>query len=143
MNWNDVVARARAARGDGAFLATSGRDGRPHLAWVGIGYGAETFWIATFASSQKARNLATNPEVALHWQEHPEHLVFARATARVVSDPAETRELWDRAVMPYPLSTFWSSADDPQLRFAELIPRKVTIWGADHLAAPSVWAPAV
>ena len=139
MDWNDVVRRAQAARGDGAFLSTSGSDGRPHVAWVGVGYGDETFWTATFRSSQKAKNLSENPAVALHWQEHREHLVFARARARLVDTAAEARELWDRAVLPYPPEMFWSSSDDPELQFVELVPEKVTIWGADHRGTPDVW----
>jgi general stress protein 26 len=141
MDWNEMVNRARAARGDGVFLSTSGRDGRPHVAWVGIGYGDETFWTATFTSSQKAKNLSGNPAVALHWQEHPEHLVFARARARLVDSEVEKRELWDSGVMPYPLEMFWSSADDPELQFVELVPEKVSVWGSDHRADPDVWRP--
>jgi general stress protein 26 len=141
MEWNDVVTRARAARGDGVFLSTSGGDGRPHVAWVGIGYGDETFWTATFTSSQKAKNLSANPAVALHWQEHREHLVFARASARLIDSEVERRALWDSAVMPYPLEMFWSSADDPELQFVELVPEKVTIWGSDHRADPEIWRP--
>jgi general stress protein 26 len=141
MEWNDVVTRAQAARGDGVFLSTSGGDGRPHVAWVGIGYGDETFWTATFTSSQKAKNLSANPAVALHWQEHREHLVFARASARLIDSEVERRALWDSAVMPYSLEMFWSSADDPELQFVELVPEKVTIWGSDHRADPEIWRP--
>jgi hypothetical protein len=67
--------------------------------------------------------------------------VFARARARLVDSPVEIRELWDRAVMPYPLEMFWSSADDSELQFVELAPEKVTVWGADHRAKPDVWRP--
>src|SRR5690349_78524 len=98
MNWTDVLGRIRANRADGAFLATSGPDGRPHVAWVGLGLGDETFWTATFRGSRKHRNLEFEPRFALHWQEHTEHLLFGRGRARLVTDPAEARELWASGV---------------------------------------------
>jgi predicted enzyme related to lactoylglutathione lyase len=139
MDWSTVLERARAARGDGAFLATTGPDGRPHLAWVGIGLGRETLWMATFQGSRKLRNLAAEPRFALHWQEHAEHLVFARGRARLVTDSAETRELWARRVLPYDPALFWSGPEDPALRFVELVPDHVSATGTDHLARPEVW----
>jgi general stress protein 26 len=139
MDWDDFLNRAKAARGDGAYLATVGADGRPHVAWVGIGYGDQTLWTATFRSSQKAANLRHQPMVALHWQECAEHLIFARARARLVEDPDETRRLWGSGILPYDASMFWSSPDDPELQFVELVPERVSVTGADHMAPPHVW----
>jgi general stress protein 26 len=139
MEWDDVMSRVKATRADGAYLATVGADGRPHVAWVAIGYGDQTLWAATFRSSQKAANLRHHPEVALHWQEHTDHLVFARARARLVDDPAETRRLWGSGTLPYDVSLFWPTPDDPELQFVELVPHRVSIIGADHTAPPDVW----
>jgi general stress protein 26 len=139
MDWDDFVRRARVARSDGAFLATVGTDGRPHVAWVGIGYGDQTLWTATFRSSRKAANLRHQPQVALHWQESADDMIFARAHARLVDDPVEAGRLWASELLPYDQSLFWSSAGDPELQFVELVPERVSIAGTDHTAPPAVW----
>lgn len=139
MDWDDFVGRARAVRADGAYLATVGADGRPHVAWVGIGYGDQTLWTATFRNSQKVVNLRHQPAVALHWQESPDDLIFARATARLVDDTSEVGRLWVSGLLPYDLHAFWSSPDDPELPFVELVPERVSISGSDPTAPPAVW----
>jgi general stress protein 26 len=139
MDWTAALERIRANRADGAFLATTGPDGRPHLAWVGLGLGEQTFWLATFRGSRKQRNLVAEPRFALHWQEHAEHLLFCRGRARLIDDPAETHELWTGARLPYDATLFWSGPDDPALQFVELVPHHISATGADHLAPPQVW----
>ena len=139
MDWDEFVRRARAAGGDGAYLATVGADGRPHVTWVGIGYGDGSLWTATFRSSQKARNLRHQRAVALHWTENPDHLVFARARARLVDDPTEGRRLWAAGVLPYDPSRYWASPDDPELLFVELALERASVSGADPPVPPSVW----
>lgn len=118
-----------------------GLDDRPHLAWVGIGLGEETFWIATFRGSRKQRNLEAEPRFALHWQEHAEHLLFCRGRARLVDDPGEARELWSSGLFPYDLSMFWSGPEDPVLQFVELVPHHISATGSDHMAQPEIWRP--
>jgi general stress protein 26 len=124
---------------DGAFMATVQADGRPHLAWVGIGFGVETLWTATYASSQKAKNLRHSREVALHWPERPDRLVFMRAVARLVEDRSEARELWSRQVLPYDQALFYGSPDNPDLLFVELVPAKASVHDGDPTRRPAVW----
>ena len=127
LSWSDLQA-AVAAAGEGVFLATSGPDGRPHVAWVMPGWTTdERLWVATFASSRKARNLRANPEVAMTCAARPEANVLIRATARLVEDRAEAARCWAEGVLPYDPSAFFSGPDDPETLFVELRPTHATI----------------
>jgi general stress protein 26 len=138
LDWS-TLTRLCAELADGAFLATVQRDGRPHLAWVGIGLDDHRFWTATYAGSQKAQNLRHHPEVALHWPERPDRLVFVRATARPVTDPTETRQLWERDVLPYDQARFFGSPDNPELLFVELVPYLASVHEGDPARGPRRW----
>lgn len=128
--------------GDGAFMATVQADGRPHVAWVGIGFDDdERMWTATYVSSQKARNLAHRADVALHWPERADRLVFARARARRVDDSAEIAELWSRGVLPYDQAQFFGSPDNPELLYVELTPTRASVHDGDPSHPPAVWRP--
>jgi len=121
-------------------MATTQADGRPHLAWVGIGFAAdERLWTATFAGSQKARNLRDNQQVALHWPEQPDQLIFMRASARLVDDPNEVRQLWADKVLPYDPALFFGSVDNPDLLYVELTPSSASVHDGDPASAPARW----
>lgn len=139
ISWDDVRAACQALA-DGAFLATVQADGRPHVAWVGIGFGPRTMWTATYRSSQKARNLRHRRDVALHWPERPDRLVFGRARARLVDDADEQRRLWDEQVLPYDQVAFYGTADNPELLFVELVPTRFSVHDGDPAVPPRRWA---
>lgn len=139
--WSDFVATCTSLS-EGAFMATTHADGRPHLAWVMPGFGHETMWIATFRNSQKAVNLANGSDVAMHWLQRPDALVLARATARLVDDPAESSRLWDEGAVPYDPAAFFGTKENPLLLFVELTPTVISISGLDPSAAPRRWVPA-
>lgn len=143
LSWSDIRS-ACTALADGAYLATIRPDGHPHVAWVGIGFDdvAEKLWTATYASSQKAANLRHDRRVALHWPERPDRLIFMRAVARLIDDPAERRQLWDGRVLPYEQEQFFQSADNPELLFVELRPVVVSIHRGDPGRPPERWRPA-
>lgn len=125
--------------GDGAFLGTVQSDGRPHVSWVGVGFGNDSLWTATYAQSQKAKNLRHSEEVALHWPENPDALVFLRASARLVDSAAERAQRWNEGVLPYDQEQFYGSMDNPELLFVELNPYRATVQGADPSAPPRIW----
>lgn len=139
LTWDEVVAHSTEA-GHGAYLATVGPDGRPHVAWVSLGHRPERLWFSTFRSSRKGRNLRHGGEVAVHWAQAPERLLFARAEVRVVEDRAESDALWDGGVLPYDLGGFFTGKDDPELQFVELRPTHVSLRRLDG-TNPRVWAP--
>ena len=140
LSWDELVA-ACTELGDGVFLATVQADGRPHVAWVGIGFGDGCLWTATYADSQKARNLRHKGDVALHWPERPDRLIFMRATARLVVDRDEIERLWADQVLPYDLAGFFGSVDNPELLFVELIPYRASVHDGDPSHAAQQWRP--
>ncbi|OWY59179.1 hypothetical protein B7486_75975, partial [cyanobacterium TDX16] len=138
VEWDDVVRECSDAA-DGAFMATVGADGRPHVAWVGVGFDGDRVWTATDRPSQKAKNLQAGSDVALHWPEDPKRLIFMRATARMVEDDDEVRRCWDSGVLPYEPTTFWSGPDDERLLFVELVPQTASVWRGDITRPPDRW----
>lgn len=126
IEWGDVVDVVTAA-GDGVFLATTGGDGRPHVAWVMPGWSDERMWIAIFADSQKTANLRHTTETAMTCDATPETNVIIRATARLVDDLTEVADLWNRGVLPYDPTMFFTGPDDQRLQFVELTPTHASI----------------
>ena len=51
-----------------AHLASVGADGNPDVVPVHPCWEAATCWVMTGIDSVKARNIAHNPHVAMHWQ---------------------------------------------------------------------------
>jgi general stress protein 26 len=139
LTWNDLVDTVTVA-GGGVFLATTGADGRPHVAWVMPGWADERMWLATFASSQKAANLRHSTAVAMTCAARPEANVLIRATARVVTDREEVAKLWADGVLPYDPSAFFQGPDDPETLFVELTPTSASVAELGP-AAPRRWQP--
>lgn len=124
--WDELHAAATAT-GDGLYLATVDPAGRPHVAYVSVGWADERLWMSSFASSRKARNLAANPIASLTCPPSPEVNLLIRAEARLVHDLDETRDLWARGVLPYDPSAFFSGPEDPETQFIELLPTVASI----------------
>jgi general stress protein 26 len=138
LTWEQLIAEC-CAIADGAFMATVQTDGRPHVAWVGIGFGSETLWTATYRDSQKANNLRHRQHVALHWPERPDRLIFGRAQARLIGDLDEQRQLWDAGVLPYDQVAFYGTWDNPELLFVELAPTRFSVHNGDPTTPPQRW----
>lgn len=138
LTWSSLQTRCTELA-DGAFMATVHADGRPHVAWVGIGFDHQRLWTATYASSQKAKNLHHSSHVALHWPERSDRLIFMRATARLVHDPSDVHELWARQVLPYDQVAFYGSPDNPELLFVELNPTRASVHDGDPAHRPDIW----
>ncbi len=137
--WSDLVATVAAA-GNGVFLATTGADGRPHVAWVVPGWADERMWLATYTSSQKAANLRHRPDVAMTCAPTPESNVLIRATARLVTDHAEASRLWADGVLGYDPSNFFQGPTHPETQFVELTPTSASI-AVLGPGAPRRWQP--
>ena len=139
LTWTDLVDTVTAA-GGGVFLATTGADGRPHVAWVMPGFADERMWLATFASSQKAANLRHCTDVAMTCAATPETNVLIRATARLVTDRAEAAQLWADGVLPYDPGDVLPGSRRPRgaVRRADPDPATIAELGP---ATPRRWRP--
>lgn len=138
LTWDEVEHELRTMA-TGAFVATVGPDGRPHLAWVALGYHEGELVFFTFRSSRKGRNLlGGDGHVALHGPEGDHAQVFVRAQARLVDDPAEVRALWDAQLMPYDPSGFFGSPTNPELLVVALRPVYASVQRALG-RAPETW----
>jgi general stress protein 26 len=142
VDWDEVASEV-AGISPGAFLATTGADGRPHLAWVSLGHRDRELVVFTYRTSRKGRNLLDgNGHVALHWPEGSHAQVFVRARARVVDDAAERHALWDAQLMPYDAAGFFGTADNPQLLMVVLTPVYASVQRALG-QPPATWRAAI
>jgi len=141
LTWEELADAAEAISWV-THVATVGRDGRPHVAVVAPGLPEEgRLWFATRRQSQKARNLVANGEVAFHWPvttgSGPGEL-FARGVARIHDTDESRHRLWNR-VLPYDMTTFWGSPDNPDLVFVETRLTRAVLVGPEF--TKRVWVP--
>jgi general stress protein 26 len=122
--WPDVVPHLSGF----AHLATVGVDGRPHASKVAVAVDGERLWIATRASSKKARNIAATGRAALMWEPGTE--AYVSADAELVDDLATRRRLWDSGLFPFPLEGFFGSADHPDFVLVRLTPVSAVVLSA-------------
>src|SRR5262245_30003260 len=87
-------------------LATVGADGKPDVVPVQPSWEGDTLWVMAFEDSVKCRNIAHQPEVALHWQvpESGDGLELWGA-ASVHTDLDTKRRLWT-GVFDYDINLF-------------------------------------
>lgn len=95
-----------------AHVATVRADGRPDVVPVHPAWEGDTLWFMTFADSAKARNIAANPGVALHWQvTEAGDGVEVWGTATIHDDLDTKRRLWN-GVFDYDLDLFSPGGPD-------------------------------
>lgn len=142
LSWAEV-AQAAADISWVTFVATTYPDGLPHVAVVAPGLEREgKVWFATRRDSTKHRNLVSRPGVALHWPvatgAGPGEL-FGRGEARVHDSVGARAKFWNR-VVPYDMSGFFGSPDNPDLVFVEVSMSYVSLIGPDFTRR--IWRPA-
>ena len=105
-----------------AHIATVGSDNAPDVVPVHPCWDGETLWIMVGLTSTKTKNVAANPQVALHWQvtENGDG-VEVWGSARVLSDIETKRRLWT-GVFDYDLDGFAPGGPDnsPDTAFMEV-----------------------
>jgi general stress protein 26 len=129
MPWSGVVDAATAS-GWTTYVGTADAAGRPHVAVVAPGFTDGSVWFATRASSKKCRNLRENSAVAFHWPidgSEAEGELAAWGTATIHDGDAERHRLWEAGVLPYDLSGFFGSPDNPDLVFVEVAVRRARL----------------
>jgi general stress protein 26 len=88
-----------------AHFATVGADGKPDVVPVHPSWEGDTLWVMASEDSVKCRNIAHQPEVALHWQ---------------VTESGDGLELWGTASVHADLDTkrrLWTGVFDYDLDF--------------------------
>ncbi len=95
-----------------AHLATVGADNKPDVVPVHPCWEDDTCWVMVGAQSVKARNLAANPEVAMHWQvTEVGDGVEVWGTGTLHTDVETKRRMWND-VFDYDLSAFSPGGPD-------------------------------
>lgn len=94
LDWDWVDERVAASRN--YWICTTRPDGRPHAAPVWGVWVDGTLYFGSGSSSQKARNLAANPNVVVHLESGDE-VVILEGVAEVVTapDPALSERVSD------------------------------------------------
>lgn len=103
-----------------AHLATVRADGRPHVSKVAPAVDGDALWIATRASSRKARNIAEWPHVALMFEPRAE--VYLDCDAHLVHGAETKQAIWTSGLFAFPLEGFFGSHDHPDFVLVRLVP---------------------
>ncbi len=112
-----------------AHLATVGADGEPDVVPVHPCWEGDTLWTMLGATSVKARNVAANDKVALHWQvTEVGDGVELWGTAELFTDVETKRRLWE-GVFDYDLNAFAPGGpdDSPGTAFLAIRPTRALV----------------
>ena len=121
IEWTDVASYLTGF----AHLATVCPNGDPHVAKVAPAVEDDVIWIATRASSRKARNVAAHPRAALMFEPAAE--AYVRADVELVDDLAERDRIWHAGLFPFPLEGFFGSYDHPDFVLLHLRPTSAIV----------------
>jgi PPOX class probable F420-dependent enzyme len=123
-----------------AYLATVGSDGKPDVVPVHPAWEGDTLWFMTAPQSVKARNIAANPNVALHWQANDNgDSVELWGTAVVSTDIDTKRRLWT-GVFDYNLDDFVPGGpDSPDACMVSVEPERALVLKQFGAAGRSTW----
>lgn len=138
----DSIKHDAARLSPWAHLATVGADGKPDVVPVHPAWEGDTLWVMAFADSVKCRNLAANPNVALHWQvTEVGDGVEIWGTATVHDDLETKRRLWS-GVFDYDLNAFASGGPDgsPNAVFVAVTPERAVSVKAYGAGGIDRWA---
>lgn len=124
-----------------AHLATVGPDGAPDVVPVHPGWEGDILWAMAGASSVKARNIAANPTVALHWQVTEKgDGVEVWGTAGLHADLDTKRRLWN-GVFDYDLAAFAPGGPEnsPEIGFIAVRPTRALVLYRYGMAGAKRW----
>jgi general stress protein 26 len=124
-----------------AHLATVGADGQPDVVPVHPCWERDTLWVMCGVDSVKARNIADNPHVALHWQvTEVGDGVELWGTAALHNDVETKRRLWT-GVFDYDLNLFAPGGPDgsPGTGFIAITPQRALVMRAYGMGGIERW----
>lgn len=123
------IRTAASALSPLAHIATVGDDGKPDVVPVHPAWEGDTLWIMSGGSSVKARNIAGNPSIAMHWQvSEAGDGVELWGTASVHDDLETKHRLWT-GMFDYDLNMFAPGGPDgsPDTAFIAVQPERA-VW---------------
>lgn len=109
-----------------AHVATVGPDGNPDVAPVHPAWEGDTIWFMAGATSVKVRNLAHQPNVAMHWQvTEAGDGIEVWGTTEVHADIDTKKRLWN-GVFGYDLNQFAPGGpeESPDMVFVAVRPER-------------------
>jgi general stress protein 26 len=112
-----------------AHLASIGADNTPDVVPVHPCWEGDITWVMIGATSVKARNIANNPNVAMHWQvTEAGDGVELWGTAEIFTDLATISRLWE-GVFDYDLNLFAPGGpeDSPDAGFLAITPERALV----------------
>lgn len=138
----ELVKARGAALSAWAHLATVGADGNPDVVPVHPCWEGDTLWVMCGSDSVKVRNIAANPNVALHWQvtEKGDGLEVW-GTAQLFDDLDTKRRLW-HGVFDYDLNLFAPGGPDDSVGtgFLGITPQRAMWMGAYGMRGIERWS---
>jgi general stress protein 26 len=139
MDLDDVRATARELS-PWAHIATIGADGAPDVVPIHPCWEGDVMWALIGRTSKKARNVATDDRVAMHWQvtEKGDGLEVW-GTASVHDDLDTKRRLWN-GVFDYDLNLFAPAGpESPDVAFLQVRPQRALHIKAYGMAGLDRW----
>jgi general stress protein 26 len=140
MDLEEIKQRATALS-PWAHFATVGADGKPDVVPVHPCWEGDVLWTLAGKDSVKARNIAANPNVALHWQvTEIGDGVEIWGTATVHDDVETKRRLWT-GVFDYDLNAFAPGGPDgsPDTVFIAVRPERALWLGMYGMKGTERW----
>jgi general stress protein 26 len=137
----DELKQQTARLSPWAHLATVGKDNAPDVVPIHPAWEGDTLWIMTGRNSVKCRNVAHNPNVALHWQvtEAGDGVeIWGKAS---VHDDIETKKrLWN-GVFDYDLNAFAPAGPEasPDTVFMAVKPERGLFLKTYGMAGRETW----
>jgi general stress protein 26 len=125
MDLDDIKNRARELS-MWAHIATIGADGAPDVTPIHPCWEGDVMWALIGRNSVKARNVAADDRVAMHWQiTEKGDGVEVWGTASVHDDVPTKRRLWS-GVFDYDLNQFSPGGPDnsPDAAFLRIVPQR-------------------
>lgn len=125
----DEVKKFATSLSPWAHIATVGDDGEPDVVPIHPCWEGDTLWTMLGAGSVKARNLAHNQKVALHWQvTETGDGVEIWGTGELFTDVETKKRLWDD-VFDYDLNAFAPGGPEnsPETAFMAITPNRAVI----------------
>lgn len=137
----EEIKRRASALSPWAHFATVGADGKPDVVPVHPCWEGDVLWTMAGKDSVKARNIAANPNVALHWQvTEIGDGVEIWGTATVHDDVETKRRLWT-GVFDYDLDAFAPGGPDgsPDTVFIAVHPERALWLGMYGMKGSERW----